>query len=163
HGYRRLAFSALSRHDQERTLQNLAVLMGLINWDGKSWYDNNNEPINLTRYLLDNQQSILDSTLIRKYEHHLFAPSKLLIHNSVYRNGAGDGELELSIPVRKRPDAVPDNWTILDNDGKVCRIEAAGGIEVLVRDYFKSPVNSAGQLPTGFAPNALYPSRSHPR
>jgi acetoacetyl-[acyl-carrier protein] synthase len=38
-----------------------------------------------------------------------------------------------------------------------------GSFEVMVKDSFVSPVNTAGQLPTGFAPEKLYPSRNHPR
>ena len=36
-------------------------------------------------------------------------------------------------------------------------------LSVLVQDLRPSKVTSAGQLPTGFDPAALYPSRSHPR
>ena len=38
-----------------------------------------------------------------------------------------------------------------------------GDLNVLVQDLRPSRVTSAGQLPTGFDPAALYPSRSHPR
>jgi acetoacetyl-[acyl-carrier protein] synthase len=164
YGYRRLVIDRLARSEQDRTLQNLAVLMGLINWNGQAWFDNGNQQIELPRYLKDNRQQLLDSTLIRKLENNLFDPARLLMHNQMTLDGAdGNGNLQFSLPARKLPPVLPANWHIQANDGLNCRILATGGLDVLIRDHFKCPVNSAGQLPTGFAPAALYPSRSHPR
>jgi len=48
-------------------------------------------------------------------------------------------------------------------DGKRVRIALAPESEVLLPSTRQFEVSSAGQLPTGFDPGALYPSRNHPR
>lgn len=164
HGYSRLVFDRLPPANQQRTLQNLAVLMGLINWDGHGWYDNTNLQIQLESWLRENEQTILGGTLIRKLERNLFDPARLLMHTPLTLEAAsGDGTLQFSLPLRKLPQVLPDNWQMLANDGKTCRIQCTGELDVLVRDFFQCPVNSAGQLPSGFEPENLYPARSHPR
>ena len=164
YGYRRLVFSALSHADRERTLQNLAVLTGQIRQESGVWLDASNHPVDLQLYLQAKRQSLLDGTLIRKLESTLFDPARLLVQNPVTLEApSADGTLEFTLPVRKLPAVMPDDWQLLDNDGKTCRIRTHNGLDVLVRDYYKCPVNTAGQLPTGFTPDALYPSRSHPR
>lgn len=164
YGYQRLVFDKLAAVHQRRTLQNLAVLMGLIRQEGTAWLDANKQAINLDSWLSVHSQAILDSTLIRKLESNLFDPARVLMHNQLRLGGASaNGNLEFSLPLRKLPPVLPDNWQVQSNDGITCRILATGGMDVLVREYFQSPVNTAGQLPSGFAPDALYASRSHPR
>ncbi|MES2627304.1 MAG: beta-ketoacyl synthase [Pseudomonadota bacterium] len=162
-GYQRLVFDKLPRVDQLATLQNLAVLMNLVAFDGANWISNGHK-VTLENFLQEQQQYILASTLIRKLETNLFDPAQLLMHSSVTLSSPDDsGNLEFSIPSRKLPSSMPANWIVLENDGRNCRVRAPGGLEVLLRDCFGSPVNTAGQLPTGFVPDAMYASRSHPR
>jgi acetoacetyl-[acyl-carrier protein] synthase len=163
-GYRRLVFDKLARAEQDHTLQNLAVLMGLVHYDGKHWLDQSKQLIHLDTFLREQRQSILDSTLIRKLENKLFDPARLLMQSPVsLASPAGTDDLVFMLPARKMPAVVPDNWHVLEHSEGNCRIQVRGGLEVLVRDYYQCPVNTAGQLPSGFAPDALYPSRSHPR
>lgn len=164
HGYRRLVFDQLPDSEQLRTLQNLAVLRGLLSWNGQAWHDRDNQQIEPSSWLRNQQQLILDGTLIRKLENNLFDPEHLLMQSPVTLEAAGDdGRVHFSLPARKVPQVLPQGWEILANDGRTCRISCSDGLEVLVRDYFPCPVNTAGQLPSGFVPEALYPARSHPR
>src|SRR5690606_5309926 len=114
--------------------------------------DANKQAINLDSWLSVHSQTILDSTLIRKLENNLFDPARVLMHNQLKLDGASaNGNLEFSLPLRKLPPVLPDNWQVQSNDGINCRILATGGMDVLVREYFQCPVNTAGQLPSGFA------------
>jgi acetoacetyl-[acyl-carrier protein] synthase len=78
---------------------------------------------------------------------------------------AADGERPSVVTTRSRelPDPLPPGWRVLDTvDGRT-RIEIGGAAEVRMESHRKLPVQSAGQLPTGFDPAALYASRFHPR
>lgn len=164
YGYKRLVFDRLSPRQQLLTLQNLAVLMGLINWDRQQWFNNANVPITLEAYLTAHAQDILDGTLIRKLERNLFDPDHVPMHTPLSLQPVSEGErLEFRIPTRKLPANLPAGWQVVGSEGNLSRVRVDGALEVLIRDSFRSPVNTAGQLPTGFAPETLYPSRSHPR
>jgi acetoacetyl-[acyl-carrier protein] synthase len=164
YGYRRLVHDALPRQEQLASLQNLAVLTSQLNWDGKHWYDNSNQKVQLEAFLTQLEPALLAGTLIRKLENNLFDPARLLAHAPLCLMPHGnDNSCEFTLSARKLPDHLPGNWTILENDGRNCRIRVHGELDVLVRDWFNSPVNTAGQLPTGFMPDMLYPARSHPR
>jgi acetoacetyl-[acyl-carrier protein] synthase len=162
-GYKRLVFSRLGAAEQFQTLQNLAVLRNLLTREGNHWI-HNGHPVDLHAFLHEQRDFILDGTLIRKLESNLFDPAQFLMqHNVTLAAADSSGNLEFSIPTRRLPSVMPANWIVLENDGRTCQIRAPGGIEVLLKDYLHSPVNSAGQLPSGFVPDAKYPSRSHPR
>lgn len=164
YGYRRLIFDALATETQDLTLQNLAVLTGRLRHAENQWLDADDRAIDLATWLKLNRQSLLDGTLIRQLENNLFDPAQVLVQNPVSLEGTGEGGmLEFTLATKKLPAVLPANWEVLANDGKTCRIQAQGGVEMLMRDHFKIPVNTAGQLPSGFAPDALYASRSHPR
>ncbi|MEY4640328.1 MAG: hypothetical protein RLZZ227_322 [Pseudomonadota bacterium] len=164
YGYQRLIFDALSQADQQRTLQNLAVLTGRLKQEQGLWLDANRQPVDLQAFLQQQGQSLLEGTLIRKLESNLFDPMQLLMQSPMTLESPSEaGHLVFTLPLRKLPTALPAGWQVLDNDGKTCRIQAQGGLDVLVRDYYQCPVNSAGQLPSGFAPETLYAARSHPR
>lgn len=164
HGYRRLVFDKLDAAAQQQTLQSLAVLTGRLHFHEGQWLAAGNAPVDLAAFLATNRASLLDGTLIRKLESNLFDPAHLPMHAPLSLESSDAASLHnFSLPVRKLPHVLPANWQITSNDGKTARIQVSGALDVLVRDTFASPVNTAGQLPSGFAPDALYASRHHPR
>ncbi len=164
YGFRRLVFDQLSRTEQLQTLQNLAVLTGLLRHEGHHWVHGDGHVVEVQTFLAGHQQQLLNSTLIRKLENNLFDPAHLPMHAALSLESLQpDAPLRFSIAARKLPARLPANWQVLGNDGKQCQIQVNGTLDVLVKDSFVSPVNTAGQLPTGFAPESLYPARSHPR
>ncbi len=164
YGYRRLVFDQLTRAEQLQTLQNLAVLTGLVRHEGHHWVHGDGHVVELATFLAGHQQQLLDSTLIRKLESNLFDPARLPMHTAMaLETLQADSPLRFSIAARKLPAVLPANWVVLHNDGKTCQVQVNGTLEVMVKDSFVSPVNTAGQLPSGFAPESLYPARSHPR
>ena len=52
---------------------------------------------------------------------------------------------------------------ITEGDGNTLHVTVDGPVDVMLEDFHSSPVNYAGQLPSGFDPAELYPSRNHPR
>ncbi|MDR2212740.1 MAG: beta-ketoacyl synthase [Pseudomonadales bacterium] len=164
YAYQRLIFERLSANQQLATLRNLALLMGLVKREQGQWLDSANNPIALDAYLGARRQQILDGTLIRKLEHNLFDPAAIPMHTPLNLHGAQAGQpLEFRLATRKLPAKLPSGWKILRSEGEDTLVRVSGALDVLIRDTFPSPVNSAGQLPSGFTPEKLYPSRSHPR
>ncbi len=64
---------------------------------------------------------------------------------------------------RQLPDHVPSDWRISDAGEKDVTVTVSGRLHTLIEDMRASRVTSAGQVPTGFDPDKLYQSRSHPR
>jgi acetoacetyl-[acyl-carrier protein] synthase len=78
-------------------------------------------------------------------------------------DSATDGPLTFQLPKRQLPEHLPEQWQVDNVDERTVRITATAPFNVLFPDRTTSRVSSAGQVPTGFDPGALYPSRSHPR
>lgn len=141
HGYRRLVFDELALEQQQRTLQSLAALM---NCD------------------LD-QGHILSNTLIRKLSNNLFDPDLYRSNKQAMLNPQTDDPLTFLIKKSHLPEQLPADWLIENHNEQEVRVTTSKALEVLFPDGRASRVNSAGQLPSGFDPEALYQSRSHPR
>lgn len=104
---------------------------------------------------------IRNNTLVRRIG--LFDPEEILFHRSATLTGPSGNELTFVIPVRQLPDRVPENWSVKELSDDTVEVSIDNPIEVLLPDRRTSRVTSAGQVPTGFDPGALYPSRNHPR
>jgi len=104
---------------------------------------------------------IRNNTLVRRIG--LFDPEEILFHRSATLTGPSGNELKFVIPVRQLPDRVPENWTVKELSADAVEVSIDNPTEVLLPDRRVSRVTSAGQVPTGFDPGALYPSRNHPR
>ena len=148
HAYRRLVLDSLPESVRDATLASLAQLMRL--------QQDKAAPI-----AADTRQQILDGTLVRKIEH--FDVERTLWHNAVTLGQSGATEQSFVVAKRQLPQTLPEGWTVTVLDDKQVRVSCSGDINVLVPDFRPSKVTSAGQLPTGFDPAALYASRSHPR
>ena len=104
---------------------------------------------------------IRNNTLVRRIG--LFDPEEILFHRSATLTGPSGNELTFVIPVRQLPNRVPKNWSVKELSDDAVEVSIDNSTEVLLPDRRVSRVTSAGQVPTGFDPGALYPSRNHPR
>lgn len=145
HAYRRLVIDVLSEADRSRTYRSLARLMNL---------DSDPDQTDVRRW-------IDAHTLVRRIE--LFDPASVLCHkNALLKPDAGDA-FSFTIATRQLPENLPGGWEVSDaGDGRT-RVRVPDGVNVLFPDQRRSRVSSAGQVPTGFDPGALYQSRNHPR
>jgi acetoacetyl-[acyl-carrier protein] synthase len=144
HAYRRLVIDALREEDRAATYASLAGLMNV----------KEDAALPATRAYIDAH------TLVRRIE--LFDPSDIAWQRSMTLAPSGE-PIRFRLSRRQMPDRVPDHWQIEDTGEKEVTVTIAGKLEVLHQDRRASAVTSAGQVPTGFDPEALYPSRSHPR
>ena len=164
YGYRRLVHDKLPRETARETLVNLAVLTGRIFYNGTHWEDAREQAIDLETWLSEHGQSLLDGTLIRKLESNIYDPAAQRHHSRSRINPvAGSERFEFTLNKLHLPDHIPGNWQVTETDDRMVHVVVVGEMDVLLEDFHTSPVNYAGQLPSGFDPSALYASRNHPR
>lgn len=144
HSYRRLIFDALSKSAANRTLQSLAALT------------------NRSLQTDADRQFLLDHTLIRRIEAGWFDPLRVPL-NRRFPIESNGGPVSLIARARNLPPEIPANWTVTDIGDRNVRVDIVGETEFLLPGVEEIAAKAAGQLPTGFDPAALYPSRSHPR
>jgi acetoacetyl-[acyl-carrier protein] synthase len=99
-------------------------------------------------------------TLVRKIES--FDPTNIPWQRNVTFSPASDS-LTFKMQRRQLPDRVPPDWQITADGDKDVTVTIPGKLHALIEDMRASRVTSAGQVPTGFDPDRLYQSRSHPR
>lgn len=143
HAYARMAYCALSAAQRERTLDALARLMGL---DGGAQHE----------------QHILDHTLIRRIEASHFDVNAVHWNQRlpVHSNGQ---PVSFDLEHKYLPDVIPPQWVVQGTSVTHVNVKIIGAQDFLLPTHREFEVKAAGQLPTGFEPGKLYPSRNHPR
>lgn len=143
HAVARMAYDALDRPAQQRTLQSLASMMGLEDAAGHAGY-------------------ILDHTLIRRIEKQHFDVDNVL-WNQRFPTESNGHPVNFDIERRHLPDTIPPSWRVTSKSVTHVNVNIQGHQEFLLPTNREFEVKAAGQLPTGYEPGKLYPSRSHPR
>jgi len=142
HSYRRMVHEALPAEVTRPMFKGLAALM--------------NQPENTDK------ASLLEQTLIRKIEKQTFDLDDIDTHKIA--NLQSDSEtLHFQISKRHLPKHVPENWIMQEDEEGRMHVTIEGALEVMIPGNRHSAVSSAGQLPTGFDPAALYTSRNQPK
>jgi acetoacetyl-[acyl-carrier protein] synthase len=107
-------------------------------------------------------ESALAGTLVREIEPSAF-DYKAVPWNRKVRLSNENGPVTFDIPLLRGTEALPREWQITPLDGRRLRVTVPGDADALFPASRVFEVGAAGQLPTGFNPGALYPSRNHPR
>ena len=163
-GYRRLVFESLDLPKRINTLQNLGSLMGRINKDSDgSWLWDKNTVLDIEKCLMENTLDLLNGTLVRKLETNLFDPSQIIQNKNFKLIANNERGMQFSILNKSLPQVLPKEWRFLSNNGETTSFNVSQSLKVNLAQFSQSPVNTAGQLPTGFDPASLYASRNHPR
>ncbi len=139
HAYRRMVADALDEGRASAMYQSLATLMRL---------DANSADA-------EARQHIRNHTLIRQIER-----PELRQLNARQRVSLSDAQFTVS--TRQLPEPLPEGWRVVREADGVSFIHA-GTMDIQLPDTKTARVTSAGQLPSGFDPAALYQSRNHPR
>lgn len=143
HAYGRMVQSALPTTARERTFQSLASVMGLRDWDTKQHY-------------------ILDHTLVRRIESSHFNVDAVPWNQRLPTTSNGQA-ISFNIKKQNLPNDVPQGWRVTPVSVTHVNVQITGEQNFLLPTTREFEVKAAGQLPTGFEPGNLYPSRSHPR
>ena len=141
-----MVLSALPAETQERTYKSLAELMGITNAAALTDAD---------------KTHIRDHTLIRRIEN--FDPEAVLWQSTLKMTGSDNQPLSFVANKRQLPARIPEDWSVTDLGDHQVRVVSNTPLDTLLPELRVSKVTSAGQLPSGFDPAALYASRNHPR
>ncbi len=160
HAYHRIIWESIDHTRRQRTVTALAAMMNLgIVKDGQLCRPDGS-PFDSTG-VAELERSVLEGTLIRRLEQSRFDPDQ--VTGNAVMSVLGDSGNIITVAARDLPDPLPPGWRVLENyDGKVS-IAVADGSQLVFETRRKLAVQSGGQLPSGFDPAALYPSRFHPR
>jgi len=164
HGYRRMVIDALPSDQVQATYNSLAALTGQLKKSEGKWTDGNSVEVNLDEYLAQLGPTLKQGTLIRGLENNLFEPDLLPYLRNAALGPTSDQPLGFMLRKKDLPTPLPAVWSVSDPDleGRV-RVSTAENFEVSLKCSRETAVHSAGQLPSGFDPAALYPARNHPR
>ncbi|MBP6683488.1 MAG: beta-ketoacyl synthase [Halioglobus sp.] len=146
HAYSRMVYSALPGQQRQRTLASLAALMG-------PYAVANGEP---------REQYILDHTLIRRIELNHFDVDAV-DWNQRFPTESNGHPVSFDIARKNLPAVIPSDWVVTPSTVTHVHVKIVGQQEFLLPTHREFEVKAAGQLPTGFDPGTLYPSRNHPR
>lgn len=162
HAYRRMVIESLPAQERQETLAGLAVMMGLVKSEGGEYQSLDGQPLNLAQIESTYGAAVLDGTLIRRIEKTFFdVDAAHWQKNAVL--GSADEPMVFELRRRDLPEPVPAGWQLTELDDDRVRVATSGAVEVKFDSYRDIPVKSAGQLPRGFNPGALYNSHYHPR
>jgi len=145
HAYRRMVIDSLPQADADSTWQSLATLMGL-QWDGSE----------------SQRQLLRDGTLIRRIESTFYDVDAVAWNRRIVAHSE-DYPMSFRTQAKHLPQQVPSGWKVTPVDDLHVHVEIGEGMMFLLPTHREAAVKAAGQLPSGFDPGALYPSRSHPR
>ena len=143
HAYSRLVYAALAQDQRQHTLAALAALMKHEGAD------------------LD-EQYILDHTLIRRIERSHFNVDAVS-WNQRFPTESNGSPQNFDIESKHLPLVIPKDWVVTHTSVTHANVQIVGQQDFLLPTQRNFEVKSAGQLPTGFEPGKLYPSRNHPR
>lgn len=145
HAYHRLVLGSLPRAVAERAVRSLSRLMAL---DGALAFE-------------DARALVEAGTLVRRIEPTCYDVDRVSWHRRI--DGAGQGGVSFVCAPAALPRRVPPHWRVTGRDDGRVTVAIADAEALFVPDVHASPVKSAGQLPSGFAPGARYASHHHPR
>lgn len=143
--YRRMVIDSLGEQQAHETWASLAALSNQ-SWTGSA----------------EQVQQLRDSTLVRRIETGHFDVDAIAWNRRIV---AHSEQHPMSFRTQRKhlPDDIPSAWTVTAVDDLNVHVEVDQGMMFLLPTTREATVKAAGQLPTGFDPGQLYPSRSHPR
>ena len=163
HGFRRTVLDALDSHSRQETLAGLAVLMQLIKVTDGQYQRLDDSPLSLAAIESEYAEQILAGTLVRRIEKtHLDVDAAPWQKNLTVTGPAGK-PMGFITQRKQLPDPLPADWTVEALNDTEVQVTLYDGCDFKVDSYRELPVKSAGQLPSGFEPSALYRSHFHPR
>lgn len=161
HAYRRMVIDSLDPVVRQETIVGLAVMMGLVTYQDGSYVDAGGVVFSAAQACERFAEAVFEGTLIRKIDDSYFDVDAAFWQKSAHLR-AGDTPISFEMRRRELPEPIPEGWEVNDIDEDKVQVSV---VELSVKlDSFRDmPVKSAGQLPSGFEPGALYSSRYHPR
>lgn len=162
HAYRRMIIESLPSQERQETLAGLAVLMGLVSFEDGAYRDADDRAYDFAEIERQFGPAIIEGSLIRRIAPELFDVDAAHWQKNAEISNGGE-PLSFDLHERDLPDPVPSDWVVEEKGERKVRVTLPGSVQVKWDSFRELPVKSAGQLPKGFNPGALYNSRFHPR
>lgn len=160
--YRRMVLESLPEGERQETIVGLAVMMGLVRYENHSYCDAEDKVFSEAEIVEHFGTAVEEGTLIRRIEKKFFDADAAHWQKNASLSGA-HSPLIFELHRRDLPEPIPAGWTLEELEENRIRVTATGVLEVKFDSYRELAVKSAGQLPCGFDPGALYNSHFHPR
>ena len=162
HSFHRLIFDDLHEQESQKTIVNLASLMGFISYKNGQWEDSDGTILVEKQIYHQFKDTVLKNTLIRKIHPETFHTEKVLLYKK-YSVKASEKHPNSFIISNDNIPPLQDNWEIkkLDEEHSIISIKEDFEFSLPLDRNF--PVKVAGQLPLGYNIEKLYPSFRHPR
>ena len=140
HGTARMVESVIDESRRTAMLASLAQLMGTTD-----------------------EKALLDGTLIRRLGPSHFDPTQVS-WNQRFPTRSNGTPVSFEVHRKHLPSPPPEDWLLKPGDDEDhVHVEIVGEQQFLLPSHRDFEVKVASQLPDGFDPAALYPSRNHPR
>lgn len=162
HAYRRTVLDSLPPAARLHTLRALAAMMGLVLFKEGEYRTADGAPIAVDDIPARFEPYIREHTLIRRLEPQYFDGDRMPVQLNFDVEPA-NGPVVFATRSDELPSPLPDGWRVVAQQDGVTHIELAHRTAFRIETHRRIAVQSAGQLPTGFDPARLYPSRFHPR
>ena len=163
HAYRRTVLDSLSEGRRTQTLRALAAMMGLAKYDHGAYVTADGAPIAVEDIAPRFESYIREHTLIRQLERQYFDGDQMSVQLNFEVGPAAGAPVVFATRSEELPVPLPDGWRVISRGDELTHIELTKPTDFRIESHRKIAVQSAGQLPTGFDPAKLYPSRFHPR
>ena len=163
HAFRRCVLDSLPAQARQETLAGLAQMMGLISSQNGQYQSLAGEPLSLAQIEQDHAQAVRDGTLIRRIEARCLDVDAAPWQKNLSITGTAGKPLVFITQRKQLPEPLPSDWVVEALNASEVQVTVYEGCDVKVDSLRELPVKSAGQLPSGFEPAALYHSHFHPR
>ena len=159
-----MVIDRLPEKESSETYLDLACLMGLLQYEDGKMVDQEGNNCSAEEAKTRFGAYILKNTLIRRIIPSRYDAGSIPINKAMMLSPTSGNELVVHVSVKDIPAVVPDSWQLSDlpDNDKVKELRITDGIQVMFSDRRIAQVQSAGQLPTGFDPGAMYASANQP-
>jgi acetoacetyl-[acyl-carrier protein] synthase len=163
HAYQRMVLDSLPATYQAETILGLATLMNLVRHEGGQFSDVGGNRYNAAQVVNQFNQTVRNGTLVRHIDDHWFPVNAVPWQKSLSLSPVNGTPVVFRTQKNHLPEPLPASWRVTELAGKEVQVEITETIDIRVASERVFPVQSGGILPSGFDPEALYPSRNHPR
>ena len=162
HGYRRLVWEGLQAADLESMWVGLATMTGRAVFTDGALRRPGGGSVSAAELVAELRDSLLKDTCIRRIESSHFDVDAVPF-NARMSMAPAEGALRFITSARQLPESLPAGWSVQHLAKGQVEVSLSETQDWLLAQTKAASVSSAGQLPTGFDPKSLHPSRNHPR